>query len=153
MQPANASRRALRVWDRLTQWYGQRIAEQYGPTPPADWAAAVDQAADADVQRALTECRAKHVSFPPTLPEFEALLRGRPKHVGRRVTIQERLWDHALATLPLSPEQLNRPGTFIYAGEPWSGGQNFEVRGLRIDAAGGRPAYRIMAEDLVTEAA
>lgn len=151
MPSSETSRRAMRVWRRLTEWYGARIVDQYGEEPPADWRRAVDRSPDPDIQRALAECRAKHVSFPPTLPEFEALLRPRKTAASRRATMQERLVDYVLAHRNPHPDQLAQPWTFLHGGSSYAGTADFRVTGVVVPAAGGHAEIRVMAEDIGME--
>lgn len=75
-----SNKRADRVWLRLSQWYGARWIEAFGPKPTEDWIRAVTGAADSQIAAALLAIRTKHLSHPPTLPEFEAALRAaKPK--------------------------------------------------------------------------
>jgi len=65
------SARAKRVWQRLIEWYGARIVEQYGESPPDDWAAR-----DRPHRQQFREARpANHprplFRHPPTLPQFD----------------------------------------------------------------------------------
>jgi hypothetical protein len=68
------SARAKRVWTRMREWYGVRVVDQYGETPPPDWCKAVDQADDRTVQRGLSLIRSRYVEHPPTLPQFEKVM-------------------------------------------------------------------------------
>lgn len=150
MRETEPSKRALHLWARLTQWYGQRLADQYGPEPPRDWCDAVDHASNDDIRRALSECRSKHVSHPPTLPEFAALLK--PRHLGtarREESLQERITAYAIRTLPLTAKQRARPWTWLHRGDAYAGSQDFEITGVLIPSDGDRPTYRVMAEDVV----
>lgn len=59
----------------MVEWYGARIAEQYGEDPPVDWCRAIDGADDTTVQRALSLIKTRYLDHPPTLPQFEAVMR------------------------------------------------------------------------------
>jgi hypothetical protein len=59
----------------MIEWYGTRVAEQYGTEPPIDWCKAVDAADDTTVQRGLSLIKSRHIDHPPTLPQFEACMR------------------------------------------------------------------------------
>lgn len=59
----------------MVEWYGARVAEQYGQDPPVDWCRAIDRSDDATVQRALAIIKSRHLDHPPTLPQFEAVMR------------------------------------------------------------------------------
>lgn len=59
----------------MVEWYGARVAEQYGTEPPVDWCKAIDAADDTTVQRGLSLIKSRHIDHPPTLPQFEACMR------------------------------------------------------------------------------
>lgn len=59
----------------MVEWYGARVAEQYGEDPPIDWCRAVDAVNDATVQRGLSLIKSRYIDHPPTLPQFEACMR------------------------------------------------------------------------------
>lgn len=109
------SPRALRVWDRLRQWYGARLAEQYGDAPPDDWCESVDCASDEAVRLALRGVREKHVTYPPTLPEFEALLRRGAAASARAhsADLRAQLVEHINRTRRLSDRQRAQPWNWI----------------------------------------
>src|SRR5687767_15333034 len=67
------SYRARQLWDRLSDWYGVRFADTFGDEPSRDWAMIVDNTTPQEVVAVLTLVRRRHVTFPPTLPEFAAL--------------------------------------------------------------------------------
>lgn len=95
------SKRADRVWLRLSQWYGARWIEAFGPKPTEDWIRAVNGATDQQMQAALSAIRSKHLSHPPTLPEFEAALRiAQPKRTSSgEMSLIDRL-EAAMARTP-----------------------------------------------------
>lgn len=69
------SARANRVWQRMVEWYGARVADQFGKEPPVDWCRAIDRSDDTTVQRALSLIKTRYLDHPPTLPQFEAVMR------------------------------------------------------------------------------
>lgn len=107
--------RVTRVWDRLRQWYGARLAEQYGDEPPADWCEAVNLANDAAIKLALRGIREKHVQHPPTLPEFEALLRRGAAASARAhsADLRAQLVEHVNRTRRLSDRQRAQPWNWV----------------------------------------
>jgi hypothetical protein len=123
---SEVSPRARRVWDRLTEWYGTRLAEMYGPNPPRDWRRLVDRSNDFDVRRALNTIRTKHPSHPPTLPEFESALRPPPPvhREPHEATLQERLVAHVMKTRHLPPAQIIARWTFLYERVQWTDREN-----------------------------
>jgi hypothetical protein len=72
--PRNLSSRALKIWARLGQWYGSRLAESYGPTPPEDWAELIDRTDDDRLDSALLAVRRETPIHPPTLGQLENAL-------------------------------------------------------------------------------
>lgn len=111
----SVSPRATRVWERLRQWYGARLAEQYGDEPPADWCEAVNTSTDDAIKLALRGVREKHVAHPPTLPEFEALLRkgAAARNTSHSADFRAALVLHATSTRRLSDEQKALPWNWI----------------------------------------
>ena len=98
MPKASISSRAERLWQRLSEWYGSRITDQYGQTPPPDWCAVVDRSDNDAVKRALSIIRQHYLEHPPTLPQFEKAFA--PPLIGRveaGPTIQERLCEFVMA--------------------------------------------------------
>lgn len=69
--PPKVSRRASKVWDRLGQWYGSRLADSYGPTPPEDWVTVIDRTDDERLDQALSHVRHQTPIHPPTLGQLE----------------------------------------------------------------------------------
>jgi hypothetical protein len=152
---ANQSRgnaaRVDRLWKRLGQWYGSRFADVYGPEPSEDWRACVDEASNDDVVAVLAMIRQRHVTFPPTLPEFESLfreVRGRKKFPrASEASMHDRLGDFVLKHRSLTFNQL-RGWEFKYR----IGDDGFPVTtALVIPADGDKPGYRITVEDMLGE--
>ncbi len=119
---SEVSARARHFWNRLTEWYGTRVAETYGPNPPRDWARLVDRSSDIDLKRALATIRTKHPSHPPTLPEFEAALKPQaPVHRGTgEATVQERLVAHVMTHYAVTDAQRIAHWTFLYEKVQWT---------------------------------
>lgn len=69
------SARAKRVWQRMREWYGVRVVDSFGETPPEDWCRVIDAADNSMVQRGLQLMRQRHLQHPPSLPQFEQLIR------------------------------------------------------------------------------
>lgn len=158
---AEISKRASQLWDRLRQWYGVRLAEQFGDDPPADWRRLVDRSSNEDIKRALAVLRTKHVSHPPTLLEFEHALK--PPPLAHRDphsdSVQEQLVKHVVATRRLTPAQLRGPWTFLYARRQWtdslgrSRNELADCVGVVIPADGDAPEIRVTCAEMLDVAA
>jgi hypothetical protein len=142
-KPTTPSARAARVWQRLTEWYGVRLAESYGATIPADWAEVVNDVDNDTVKRGLAIIRARYVQHPPTLPQFDQAMRplGNMQKLGPSPS--ERLCAHIMKQHgdKLTLRQRARPWTYI--GTPAG-----EISGVVIDADGTAPGYRVMLADI-----
>lgn len=112
MTDRKPSRRASRVWTRLTQCYGARLADSYGPTCPPDWCEVIDRTDDERISQALMTVRRDHLHHPPTLGEFESAIPKR-KHGTERVSAASALAAHAARHLPLCPHQLAQTWTYF----------------------------------------
>ncbi len=63
------SRRAHALWKRLRTWYPNKLPEE----APQDYCKIIDAASREELSSLLVQMRAKHVSWPPTFPEFSQL--------------------------------------------------------------------------------
>lgn len=150
------SPRAKRVWARLGEWYGTKLAEQYGPFPPEDWCEVVDRNDNEDIKRGLNLIRSEFMSWPPTLPQFESAIRPADhSHANHGPTIPEQLTDYVLKTYRLTVAQQRLPWAFI--GRTFDApGQDGKMRshwgveytGVIVPADGDAPGYRVMVEDM-----
>ena len=136
--------RAQRVWDRLGDWYGARFADQYGDLPSQDWCTVIDHTSNDDLVAVLVQVRQQHVTFPPTLPEFAALVKEVRLPRSNAPSIAEQLAEFAARTYSLTPTQLRGPWTYLYRA---AAGQ-LVVTGLVIAADGDHPGYRVSVEDM-----
>lgn len=71
---AEPSARAERIWKQLVQFYGMRFADQFGSRAAPEWCAIIDAAEPDDLKAAIVETRRAYLQFPPSLPQFEALI-------------------------------------------------------------------------------
>lgn len=69
--PRKLSRRAGSFWTRLAHSWGSKFIDAYGPTPPEDWANAIERTDDERLEQALTILRRDTPTFPPTLGQLE----------------------------------------------------------------------------------
>jgi hypothetical protein len=138
------SARAQRVWDRLGDWYGARFADQYGDLPSQDWCTVIDNTSNDDLVAVLVQVRQQHVTFPPTLPEFAALVKEVRLPRLQSPSIAEQLAEFVSKSYSLTPAQLRGPWTYLYGS---TGGQ-VVVTGVVIAADGDRPGYRVSVDDM-----
>jgi len=154
------SARAKRVWQRLVEWYGTRLVEQYGESPPEDWCETIDGADNEAVKRALTSIRSKYINHPPTFPQFaESIAPVRaPSSGGLSKNTCERLSDFVLQHYGsgLTPKQLRGPWTYVgrtFDAEDLSKkltkDHGYEITGVVIDPDGDKPGFRVMVADML----
>lgn len=141
MPNAKISPRAKRVWERLMNWYGTRLAEQYGAVPTSDWCSVVDESDNDTVVKVLAQIREKHTTHPPTFPEFELLFRRAKSHAVQGPSLASSLSDYVLRTQRLTDTQLRTP---------WMYTRNVDgnISGVIVQADGAAPAIRITVADM-----
>lgn len=157
-----SSPRAKRAWERLKQWYGTRLTEQFGMTPPKDWAAVVDSTENEEVSRGLDFIRRTYTDWPPTFPQFEKALKPVQKVVSKGPTPAEQLTQFVLKHRRLTPRQLAGVPRWTFLGKEFDAmapdgkmreRYGKEIVGVVIPADGDSPGFRIMIEDMQAEAA
>jgi hypothetical protein len=125
-----------------------RFGDVYGPEPSDDWRACVDDATNDEVVKVLALIRQRHVTFPPTLPEFAAMFRDARRNgtPDQEPPMHDRLADFAIRHRTMTFRQL-QGWTFRYR----------DVDGARvttsldIPADGDNPGYRVTVEDMLAE--
>ena len=139
---AKPSKRAERMWLRLTEWYGARVIDQYGADPPEDWCDVIDHLDNDQVKRGLSLLRSRYVQHPPTLPQFEAVMRPPPVPTGEP-SPAEKLCAHATKVYGarMTPKQLRGPWTYLHD-------QDGQICGVAIDSDGVSAGYRVMVADI-----
>jgi hypothetical protein len=153
---AKPSARAKRVWDRLQDWYGVRLTEQFGPEPPKDWCDVVDRSDNEQVKRALSVVRSDYTNFPPTFMQFEKAFKPAVKPYGQKVPSNaERLSNFVTANYRLTPKQLRGPWKYLsreFDAPDHSGKirerNGVEITGVVIAADEQSPGYRVMLIDM-----
>lgn len=141
------SKRAERMWTRLTEWYGARFAEQYGITPPPDWCAVIDEATDSVIERVLSEIRVKHPAHPPTFPEFEALFAQFSPKKGVDVPSTQAQLDDFVMRVKKPPFAQCRGWTYTYETTP--AGQRV-ISGVVIPTVGELRGFRVTVEEMLS---
>lgn len=120
----NKDKRADRVWDRLIQSYGTRVAEMYGVDMPKPWVDMVDDLSDEQVAYGLKAILRQSPIHPPALGEFLQCCVNMP--VAQRSegpSIQAQLCEYAALRLkhlirkdapPSERSQYSRPWVYVY---------------------------------------
>lgn len=139
-----ASVRAQRVWDRLGDWYGARFADQFGDVPSQDWGTVIDNVSNDDLVAALVLVRQRHVTFPPTLPEFAALAKEVRLPRVHGPSVLEQLAEFVTRSYTLTPAQLRGPWTYLFR----SDASGPIVTAVVVDADGDKPGYRVTVDDM-----
>lgn len=137
------SARAERAWQRLTDWYGARLAESYGKVMPADWAKVIDATDNDTVKRGLSLIRSRYVQHPPTLPQFDQAMRPPEGTTTSGPNPAERLCAHVMRHYGGRLTEKQTRGPWTYIGTP--GG---EISGVVIDGDVDHAGYRVMLADL-----
>lgn len=70
----NTGKVHIRFWNAMTERYGRRWTEQYGPEASPAWRELVNKFMLDDLKAALAKLGQEAPDFPPTLPQFEAIL-------------------------------------------------------------------------------
>lgn len=150
------SARSARLWSRLQQWYGSRLAEVYGQEPGRDWCELVDASDNETVKLVLSQIREKHTTFPPTFPEFDALFaKARAPSQRTGPTLVDKLCEFVLSHRTLTPHQMRAPWTFLsqefdaIAGDgKMQTNHGVTITGVLIPPDGDAPGLRVMVEDM-----
>lgn len=140
------SARAKRLWQRLGEWYGTRLLEQYGAEPPPDWCEIVDRCDNEKVKKGLSVIRRYFLKHPPTLPEFDLAMR--PPHLEGPAgpNTAERLCTFIMRNyrVKITERQIREP--WIYFGNPQAG-----ITGVDVPADGDSTSLRVKVEDMGIE--
>src|SRR5690242_7176799 len=70
----NTGKVHVRFWNAMTERYGRRWTEQYGPEASPSWRELVNKFTLDDIKAALAKLGQEAPDFPPTMPQFEAIL-------------------------------------------------------------------------------
>lgn len=135
---SSPSQRSKRLWERLGQWYGARLAEQYGSEPPQDWCEVVDAADNDTVTRVLGEIRNTHTTHPPTFPEFHKLF-ARARHARAAGPSAVDVLEEHLQRRSLTFKQGRQ---LTYIGTPG------QITGVVVPDDGDTPGFKLMLADL-----
>jgi hypothetical protein len=114
MSEPKASPRAREFWKRMLAWYGARMADQYGMTPPPDWCEAVDRTCRAGLERALAEIKQQHAIHPPTYPQFDAIVARVSRVILSGPSMHQRLREYVVKHRMLTRMQIAMPWTYRF---------------------------------------
>lgn len=152
------SPRAKRVWGRLGEWYGTKLADQYGPFPPKDWCEAIDAADNSQIKRGLSKIRGEYLNWPPTFPQFEDAIKPVESNGPTGPSIAEQLVDYVLRHKRLTATQLRMPWVHLgttFAAPGLDGkmraNHGVEFTGVVVPADGDHPGFRVMVADMSLE--
>lgn len=119
--------RGKRVWLRLIQAYGSRMAESYGDEMPRPWTDAVEALTDEQISYGLKAIIGQTPVHPPTLGQFVQCCINMPVAQNKSVaTLQEQLCEYAMLKMRQKFEaavqdknvkkmaQYSRPWTYVY---------------------------------------
>jgi hypothetical protein len=116
------NRRADRVWDRLIQSYGTRVAEMYGADMPKPWVDAIDDLSDEQVKYGLRMIIHESPIHPPALGQFLQCCANMP--MAQRndgPSIQAQLCEYAAqhvhdlsGPIGMTLWEYSRPWTYVY---------------------------------------
>lgn len=155
------SNRAKRVWQRLSEFYGARIVDQFGTVPPEPWCEAIDKATDAAIQTALVRVRSVHLQYPPTLPELEAALAAaEPPRSITAIDLKSALCAWIVKHRKLTPRQMMGPWTWRGRVSDAAGPDKkvwkdwgVEFTGVEIPDDGDAPGFVVTFADMLGQAA
>jgi len=104
--------RADRVWDRLIQFYGTRVAEMFGPDVPEPWIEAIEDLTDEQIIYGLKAVLRESPDHPPALGRFQQSCANMPLQQRKEEgTLQEQLMEYSKLKL----KERMRLGTLDYA--------------------------------------
>lgn len=113
----STSKRADRVWKRLVESYGSRVAENYGRDIPKPWIDAIEDLTDEQVAYGLRKVIRDTPIHPPALGQFVAACVDMPQaNSDTGPSIQAQLCAYATLNLHtrLHPKQFALPWTYLY---------------------------------------
>ena len=114
----STSKRADRVWKRLIEAYGSRVAENYGKEIPKSWIDAIEDLSDEQVTYGLRKVIRESPIHPPALGQLVAACvdMPQPSTDKRGPSIQEQLCAYVTLALfsRLNPKQFALPWTYLY---------------------------------------
>lgn len=115
-------KRADRVWDRLMQSYGTRVAEMYGLDMPKPWIDAVDDLSDEQIAFGLKAVLRESPIHPPALGQFVQACSNLPvAQIDQGPLIQAQLVEYGAmhvhdlgGPIGMTLLEYSRPWTYVY---------------------------------------
>lgn len=158
-------KRAKRIWLRLIQAYGSRVAESYGEDMPRPWIDAVADLTDEQIAYGLRKVTRDTPIHPPTLGQFVACCVDFPQASGDDgPTIQAQLCAYVMRTRyptdrdsKFTPDQMrqsSQPWTYLYRewtddSRPKHAQRCAECTGVMVPAAGALEGFLVMVSDML----
>lgn len=75
--PAPNGKTVSTFWTRMTELYGHRWTSAQGETPNPTWSKAISGLSNDELRKGLRACLNNANAWPPSLPEFMAMVRDR----------------------------------------------------------------------------
>lgn len=159
------SKRADRVWKRLVESYGSRVAENYGRDVPKPWIDAVDDLTDEQIVYGLRKVMRESPIHPPALGQFVAACIDMPQpQTNKGPNLQEQLSEYVMRKYFPSGldskftadqrRQSAQPWTYLY--REWNDDSRpkhlqkcAECTGVLIPAFGDLPGFRVNVVDML----
>jgi hypothetical protein len=161
--------RSERVWLRLVQAYGSRVADSYGPKMPKPWADAVDDLTDEQIAYGLRKVIRDTPIHPPTLGQFVAACADMPlAQADQGASIQAQLCAYVMLTrFPSDKDSKFTQDQVRQSSAPWNyqyrewvddskpkHSQNCaECTGVLVPAAGALSGFRVSVIDMLADSA
>ena len=114
-QSTKPNKRALNLWKRLLQTYGDRFKTSFGPEPNEAWIEAIDDIPNDRIAYGFRKVQRESPIFPPTLAQFQAACADMPTpKTSTGPTLQEQLVAYVMASRFISPEVRAATWTYCY---------------------------------------
>jgi len=165
----STSKRADRVWKRLIEAYGSRVAENYGRDVPKSWIDAIEDLTDEQVVYGLRKVVRDTPIHPPSLGQFVAACIDMPQaHTDNGPTIQAQLCAYVMLThfptdrdIKFSPDQSrqsSQPWSYVYRewideNRPKHLQKCAECSGVLVPAVGDLEGFRVNVGDMLADGA
>lgn len=119
--PTTKNKRANRVWDRLIQSYGTRVAEMYGLEMPKPWVDAVDDLSDEQIAYGLKAVLRESPIHPPALGQFVQCCVNMPVAQSTEgPSLQAQLCEYAALKLAHLRSKTATPAERLMYSRPWT---------------------------------